>query len=289
MQTSTFNAANGGFLKVHLKMASTFTSSFADVAEQMVAFMNSDDCGPVVGVSITLDWPGLAWGIVAHGDVPGAEPASKEWSVKCISSNMVGMLVSRDNHYKTLEKIAGEACADPVATTARFMTAANSDVSAVVALFSPNATEKGALSVKTFMGKMPGMLVSATNLTGAVTAAGKEMLEHVTSSAIDISVGSTDVGAYVAVWSRAGGPLPSATLSTVQCVKSGLVSRGTFHKCMESVSVAVGAYQGPILFDMDATTVVTHGLVLHGQADGQPPALNVVQKAAGGEGCCVVA
>uniref|UniRef100_A0A0G4HCN5 Uncharacterized protein n=1 Tax=Chromera velia CCMP2878 TaxID=1169474 RepID=A0A0G4HCN5_9ALVE len=265
-----------------------FQKNIDAISAQMVAFMNSDECGPVNGVSITNDFPGFAYAVVLHGDPGGVE--SKTWT--CAATHEIqgdgGMnLVSRDNAYKGFDKAVKKLLAEPIANSATFGTVCCSDVSSHGVLFAPDTNERGVLQAETFMGEMPGILVCAPNLTGAVTAMAPAMAIVITTrNTVDISVGSTDTGAYGAVWYRDGGSAGSKEASTASVWKTGVITRGLYHKVMDTLSEMLKEYKGKIFFDLDSTKVVCHGLVFHDGGEGQPPAEN--KGALASSSCCVI-
>lgn len=268
--------------------SSNFKINVERVAKQMCDFMNSAACGAVIGVSISHDFPGMAFGIVAHQPPDDSNThvcKSLTWSSKCFSSRLVGNFVTQENVRKTLDKVVVEACADVIATTARFATHCNSSDSACAVLFSPGSTVLGALCVQCSTANLTGIAWTSKNLGGAITSlAGSMLAATAASRLVDVSVGMTDHGAYGAVWYREGTPGGSSlTASTVQSRKAGMAGTKRYHETMGRIMDALPGYQGRILFDYDAMQIVCQGLVLHEAGEAQPPALNVIDD---GSGCC---
>ena len=275
-----------------LKSVEAFSSNVDNAVEKMLAFMNSEECGPVDGVSLTCDFPGYIEGVVLHGGSKGV--VSKTWASAIAHEKQPGMLKSRDNAKGGFDAAVQKVLQHPAASTATFATVCSSERSSHAVLFSPDATEqKSKLEAETFVGKMDSALGagygSPNNMTGAVTDLGQQLAAVLsTKEVVDISVSSTDTGAYGAVWFRGGASAGSKVPSTVQVVKTGVVSPYTFHQCMDVLIEKLTEYKGPIFFDLAATTVVTHGLVFHEDGNDQPPAFNV-GTLPGADGCCTIA
>ena len=109
---TTFKAHRGGLLQ----SVSTLMAKVEDAVAHMVVFMNSDACGPVVGVSLTANWPGPTFGTVLHGSVQfrtwkprcstfeGAT-SSNTWSAKAFHAKQPEMMVKGENAKGGFDKV----------------------------------------------------------------------------------------------------------------------------------------------------------------------------------------
>ena len=117
------------------------------MAADMVAFMNTPECGAVSGITFDYRDPGNAVGAVVHG--PAAEgkanavPASTGWSAEVFAGHVNG-LNNHDNHKKAVEEVVAAAVASPIAADAAFAALSSGERNnAFIALFSPGSGASG--------------------------------------------------------------------------------------------------------------------------------------------------
>jgi hypothetical protein len=268
-----------------IRGAMTNNKAVDDCAKQLLNILNAPDCGPVVGVSLGSAETGML-GHVMHGDAAprkGAIPPGTLWTAKAFHQKIENGFITGKKFASAMKKAAEQACADPIGSTAVFMSACFSGQGAHVLLVSPGGTDLGTLSVDVFDACGTGMITDALFLKITQQTIVPKLVEVISTKAVvDVSYALPAKGTAVAcglAWNRAGGGrvVTSPKASIVKVPKRGALTFGKFQGCAGVAHDMIPAYKGPIFFDVDNVSVAVLGLVFHNDLPDQPPEVNIGQ------------